>query len=118
MRDFILTFGATILCPHGGIVTHIPMTHAEYRIEGQPPMLFTDQYLVTGCPFIVGSAPNQCIRVLWTTSSMMMFVKGIPVLLRSSVGLAMSITGAVAGPVIVASSQMSVREPDAVTNVN
>ncbi len=118
MRDFILTRSATILCPHGGFVTHIPLTHSEYLIEGQQPMLMTDQYLVTGCPFFVGSMPSQCVRVIWTTASMMMFVQGNPVLLQSSVGIALSVAQVPNGPVIVASCQSTVREPDTVTNVN
>lgn len=117
MGDFLLNTNSVILCPHGGLVTHIPTTFTSYRIEGRRPMLLTDEYMVQGCPG-AGGPMGGCFRVQWVTGSTMLMVKGIPVLTQSSVGLCQTSGGIAAGPAIIASTQLMVQEPTEFTSVD
>jgi hypothetical protein len=117
MGAFLLNENSVILCPHGGVVTHIPITFTTYRIEGRRPMLLTDEYMVQGCPG-AGGPMGGCIRVQWVSGSTMLLVKGIPVLTQTSVGLCQTSAGVAAGPAIIASTQLMVREPDEFTSVD
>ena len=105
------------MCPHGGVVTHIPVTFTSYRIEGRPPMLLTDQYLVQGCPFHAGPM-SPCARVTWVSGSPMLLVRGVPVLTQASIGLCQSHSGIPQGPAIVSSCQLMVPEPGEFTSIN
>jgi len=118
MPAFILTRRSVILCPHGGIVTHIPMTFSEYLINGELPMLLTDQYLINGCPNILGTMPSACFKVVWTSASVYLIIKGSPALLNTSVGLCQAMNGAVQGPAIISSFQTTVAEPTEITVVS
>ena len=117
MGSLLLNTNSVIMCPHGGIVTHVPGTFTSFRILGRPPMLLSDTYLIQGCPFFAGQM-NPCFSVAWVNGSTRMFVRGIPVLVQSSTGLCMSAGGVVQGPAIIASCQLAVMEPDEFTNIN
>ena len=117
MSTFLLNTNSIIMCPHGGIVTHIPTTFTTYRIQGRLPMLMTDEYTITGCPGM-GGPMGGCIRVQWVTGSTMLLVKGIPVLTQTSVGLCQTSNGITAGPAIIAATQLLVQEPTELTNIN
>ncbi len=114
MSAFLLNTNSVIMCPHGGIVTHIPTTYTGYRVQGRRPMLLTDEYLVQGC----NGAAGGCMRVQWVTASTMLMVKGIPVLTQTSVGVCQTAGGLAIGPAIIASTQLMVQEPTEFTNVN
>lgn len=114
--NFLLSQSSVILCPHGGIVNHIPTTSTTFRIEGRLPMLMTDVYLVAGCPFIAGYSPSPCVEVRWVTGSSRLYVKGIPVLTLASVGICSGASAA--GPAIITYCQLGVREPDEPTFIN
>jgi hypothetical protein len=122
MPNYILTTSSVILCPHGAPVTHMASNLGNYRVNGEPPMLLMDQYLVQGCPFIStgpgGAAPNPCIRVQWITGSNFLFVRGAPVLTNVSNGLCYSIRGIPAGPPIITAHQMIETEPTTFTRVD
>lgn len=116
MPNFILTRSSVILCPHGGAVTQIPLTHTDYRVNGEMVMLATDQYVITGCS---GTKPGtNCISVVWTTSSPFLIIKGSPALTNVSVGLCQNAMSGVNGPALIASFQTRVKEPETVTVVN
>ena len=118
MPNYILTNTSVILCPHGGMVTHIPLSISEFTIEGALPLLLTDQYLVVGCPGIVAGGTYPCINAIWVNPSMMLFVRGRPALTNVSTGMVRDAMGIVAGPALVTSFQVSYPEPTTVTNVN
>src|SRR6187549_2131811 len=107
MGNLLLNTGSIIMCPHGGLVSHSSTTWTTYRISGRPPMLQTDLYIVSGCPF---SSP--CTSVQWVTGSTMLLVKGIPVLTVASVGICSSASMIPNGPAIISSTQLGEREPD------
>jgi hypothetical protein len=116
MPNFILTRSSVILCPHGGIVTHIPLNYSSYRVNGEIVMLLTDQYVIVGCP---GTGQGGgCLSVVWTNPSPFLLVSGSPALTNASIALCQSVTGVAGGPAIIASFQTLVREPTTVTVVN
>ncbi len=113
----LLNTHSVIMCPHGGMVTHVPGTFTSYRIAGRPPMLQADTFMVQGCPFYAG-IPSPCTSVMWVTASSMLIVRGSPALTQASVGLCSSAGGAVQGPAIIASCQLMVQEPGELTVIN
>lgn len=101
----ILTTGSTVLCPHGGTVTHVP-GQVDMTVDGQPALLLTDMGLVAGCPFVVpGQGPSPCLSVRWLTGAALTRVRGVPVLLQTSTGLCMNAQQVPQGPPLVASVQ-------------
>ena len=84
-------------------------------------MLLNDQYMIAGCPFVVphgpATVPNPCIRIMWTTGSNFLFVRGVPALTNISVGICQSVRGIPAGPPVIASHQMTFEEPRKMTRV-
>ena len=65
----------------------------------------SDQYLIAGCPFIVGTVPMPCVRIQWIVPAMRVLVNGSPALLQSSVGLCMSAQQTPNGPPSVPMNQ-------------
>lgn len=109
----LLNTHSVIMCCHGGIVQHTPMTNTSFRVDGRRPMLMTDLYTVTGCPFVIGYTPSPCQLVTWVTGSSMLIVKGSPVLTLNSVGIC-----GYSGPAIITYTQTGQREPDEFTSIN
>ncbi|MDH3492735.1 MAG: hypothetical protein OEM82_04235 [Acidobacteriota bacterium] len=118
MPNYILTQSSVILCPHGGLVTHIPISPSEFRIEGMLPMLLTDHYLVSGCPNMGGPGVRPCLDVFWVNPSLMLLVHGIPALTNASVPLVRDVAGVPTGAAIVTSFQFSYPEPSELTQVD
>lgn len=116
MGNLLLNTQTVIMCPHGGIVTHIPGTYTSYRVDGRLPMFLTDQYLIAGCPFLTYTA-SPCARVIWISGSVNLLVRGQPVLTSSSVGLCESASGIMYGPAIITNTQTGQREPDKFTQI-
>lgn len=100
----VLTTASTILCPHGGQAT-LFSSNAEARIDGAPALLLTDQHPVAGCPFTVGPKAQPCIVIRWLVGATMTRVRGVPVVLRTSVGLCFSAEQIPQGAPVVAACQ-------------
>ncbi|NNE67042.1 MAG: hypothetical protein HKN33_10800 [Pyrinomonadaceae bacterium] len=112
MSAYILTSGSTILCSHGAPVMHVPTTPTEYRIEGLPVMLMTDQYLIAGCP--AAAQGMGCFSVIWTNPSAMLLVRGIPALTNLSVGICQGSNA----PAMIVAHQLTETEPNNFKHVN
>ena len=97
--------GAVAMCPHGGQVTTIS-ADARVLVSGTPVALMTDQFLVAGCTFVLGTVPQPCVMVQWTTPAAGTVVNGQPAVTAASVGLCIAANGAPNGPAIVASTQL------------
>jgi hypothetical protein len=110
MPNFILTKSSVIVCPHGGMVAHMPMSYPGELINGEVPMLFNDTYVVSGCSHFVAGSGSACLRVEWTLPSPTKRIGGIPVLINTSVGLCRSASGTVQGPAVVAAFQTAVTD--------
>ena len=104
---YLLDAGAAITCPHGGQVTATAAT-SNVSVAGQPPLLPTDGFSVSGCTFNISGAPSPCIQVRWTAPSANVSVRGTPVLLSSSIGLCVSAAQAPQGTALVTGFQTRV----------
>ncbi len=99
--------GAVATCPHGGQVTTIS-ADTRVLVSGMPVALMSDQFMVAGCVFTVGAAPQPCVQVQWMTPTAETLVTGQPAITALSVGLCIAANGAPNGPAIVASTQLRV----------
>ncbi len=117
MGDLLLSSDSVLMCPHGGLITHIPSTATTYRISGRPPILLGDVFVIAGCPFYAG-APSPCTVAQWMTASTKLIVMGRPVLTVNSIGMCIGANGAPQGPIIIAAHQLGEREPDEVTVID
>ena len=97
----MMTVNATLFCPHGGAV-QIITTNVRAKVGGALAALSTDQFLITGCPFVVGIVPSPCLTVQWVVTDLRSTISGAPTLGRNSVGLCMNAAQAPQGPVIIA----------------
>ena len=122
MPNYILTTSSTIMCPHGAVVNHIPTYFGSYRVNGEIPMLRTDQYLIAGCPFILPLGmiplPNPCIRIMWISASNFLFVRGVQALTNVSIGICQSANGIPPGPPIITAFQTVETEPNTLKRVD
>ncbi len=64
MPGFILTLGATLTCPHGGLV-NVSASTTRMSVGGLSVVRVGDQHTVSGCPFRAGDTPQPCVRVVW-----------------------------------------------------
>lgn len=116
MGNLLLNTHSVIMCPHGGMVSHVPTTYTSYRVDGRLPMFVTDLFVVAGCPNVI-YGPSPCTMVTWLNGTVNLIVKGQPVLTIASVGLCQSASGVMQGPAIIAQTQTGQREPDELTIV-
>lgn len=114
----LLNTHSTILCHHGGIVSHIPNGYTTYRVDGQLPMKMSDTYLITGCPNAAGLYASPCQRVDWLVGSMMLIINGSPALTLTSTGICVTGIGSVVGPAIITRAQTAKLEPTELTIIN
>lgn len=104
----VLTTASTVMCPHGGTV-QLFTSNVDMLVDGAAALLLTDQHPVAGCPFTVGPKVQPCVLVRWLVGATLTRVRGIPVLLQTSVGLCFSAEQVPQGPPIVAAVQPRVR---------
>lgn len=107
---FILTSRSMILCMHGGMVMHLPTGFSGELINGEIPMTLNDTYVVVGCPHTMPGMPSPCTSVVWITASTSRFINGVPVLIHTSIGNCMNISGMPQGIAIIASFQTTVMD--------
>jgi hypothetical protein len=100
----LFVVGAVAMCPHGGQITTIS-SDTRVLAGGMPVALMTDQFMVAGCAFVVGTVPQPCIKVQWTTPTVETLINGQPAITALSVGLCIAANGAPNGPAIIASTQ-------------
>lgn len=100
MSTPILTSQTPVNCGHAGVATHVP-TQARVRIAGSPVALASDQHAVAGCA-LSGSGGPPCVTLAWTIPAMRVRVSGQPVLVQTSLPVAV-------GPGIVMPGQVRVR---------
>lgn len=106
MPAFLVQNGATIMCPHGGVIQAIPGGgNVRVRMSGQFIMLATDSFLVTGCPL-----PQPCFSVQWTAGlASRVRVQGQPALLQNGQGICLNVAQVPTGPPVIAATQTRVR---------
>jgi hypothetical protein len=99
----ILTTTSTVMCPHGGVALLVT-SNSEALIDGAPALLQSDVHPIVGCSFTpVAYVP--CLTIRWVTGATQTSVRGVPVLLQSSVGLCLNAAQVPQGTAIVAQVQ-------------
>ena len=83
MPGFLLHLGATVQCSHAG-QAQPTVTNPRVLVSGQPIVTQSSPYLITGCPFMVGSSPSPCITAQWITGAVRVTSNGMPVLFMDS----------------------------------
>ena len=99
----ILTTTSTVMCPHGGQAV-LFSSQADMLIDGAPALLLTDVHPVVGCTF-TPVAYSPCVTIRWLSGATQANVRGVPVLLQTSVGLCQNAAQAPQGTAIVAQVQ-------------
>lgn len=100
MAAGILDLGCTVQCPHGGQATVTPGSTAV-SLGGQPALLVTDATTIAGCPFNVSGSPVPCVTIRWSVPAARDRVRGVAVLLQTSLGLCLNAAGAPQGAALV-----------------
>lgn len=116
MASPLLNTNSIIMCPHGGIASHTPTSGTSYRVDGRVPMLETDLYTVSGCPYGHRQS-GPCFRIQWVTASNMLIIKGRRALTYESVGICQSASGIAYGPAVVTYTQTGQLEPATLTRI-
>lgn len=84
MPGFVLHFGATVLCSHGG-QAQPTMVNPRVLVSGQPVVTLTAPYVVAGCALPPPPAANgPCITAQFMTGATRVLAEGVPVLLLDS----------------------------------
>jgi hypothetical protein len=107
MSGMLLHVGAVIMCSHAGQVQIAP-GNPRVTLGGQPAATTADSFVVAGCPFVVGTASQPCLRIDWIVPAARVKIGGSPAVLSTSTGLGIGPTQAPQGPPIVSTSQMRV----------
>jgi uncharacterized Zn-binding protein involved in type VI secretion len=96
--------GATAICSHAGQVQTIS-SNTRVLVNGMPVATLADQFLVAGCPFVIGTTPHPCVRIQWLTPATRVMVMGQPAILQSSTGLGLAPDQAPQGPPTIVATQ-------------
>lgn len=78
----LLHLGAQVLCTHGGLATPTA-PNPRVLVSGQPTILMSTPYLITGCPFNTGT-PVPCVSGQWVVAATRVFSNGQPLVLMDS----------------------------------
>jgi hypothetical protein len=96
----VLTTGSSAQCPHGGFVLLTTSNTLLYAGDF-PVLLESDVHTVSGCPFAVGPDYMPCLTVQWEAGADSLAVKGVGVLVSSSVGTCLNAAGVPQGIAVV-----------------
>lgn len=84
MPGFILHFGATVICAHGG-QAQPTAPNPRVSVSGQPTVLMTAPYVVAGCTLPPPPAANgPCVSAQWLTGTTRVMSDGQPLVVQSS----------------------------------
>ena len=84
MPGFLLHFGATVLCSHGGQAQPTAV-NPRVLVSGQPTVTIPSPYVVAGCTLPPPPAANgPCITAQFVTSATRIASNGQPLLLLDS----------------------------------
>ncbi len=100
--------GITAICPHSGQIS-VVSTNTRVKAMGQYVAVMGDTYTVAGCPFMVGTKPQPCVKVQWIVPAIRVKVMGKQVLLKGSTGICLSAEQIPQGPPNVIVTQMRVK---------
>jgi hypothetical protein len=104
MDDF-LTSSSALRCPHGGMVVATPAS-GQVRFGGDPAVVTTDTFSISGCPFPPGGPPHPCVTVNWIRPATRSTARGGHTLTMDSIGLCLAKDKAVQGQVVITATQV------------
>jgi len=104
MAGNTLNINSSLQCPHGGTV-QIISSNVRVKVDNAYAALATDQFIVAGCPFIIGLVPSPCITVQWILTDLRSKVSSTATLSQGSVGLCLNAMQAPQGPVVILNTQ-------------
>jgi hypothetical protein len=70
--------------------------------------VLTDQGLIAGCVFTVGTKPQPCVTTRWIAAATRVTASGVPLLINPCIALCLSAEQIPGGPPIITGSQMRV----------
>jgi len=108
MAGNTLNVNSMLQCTHGGSVKIIS-ANARMKVDNAFAALATDQFLIAGCPFIIGVVSSPCITVQWILTDLRSKVNSTPTLSQSSVGLCLNAMQVPQGPVVIANTQVKTK---------
>ena len=94
-----LTTASVMMCPHGGTVK-ATSSNTRVTAAGAPMLRSTDSFVITGCPFSIGSQYHPCVTVKWVQTAQHSKI-GDPTLNVDSLGLCQAGDQAVQGLVSI-----------------
>ena len=100
MPGFILHFGATVMCAHGGQAQPVA-PNPRVLVSGQPVTTQTPPYVVAGCPFVTPGGNGPCVTGQWVMGATRVFSNGAPVAIMG----AMSICAPTGTPMMAVQAQ-------------
>jgi hypothetical protein len=101
MPGFLLHFGATVLCSHGGQAQPTAV-QPRVLVSGQPVVTLAAPYVVAGCALPPPPAANgPCVTAQFLMGATRVFAEGLPILLQDSQAICVP-TGT---PLIIAATQ-------------
>jgi hypothetical protein len=103
MAGFLLHQGATVTCAHGG-QAEPTATAGRVLVGGEPVVVQSDIYVISGCPFVPPAGNGPCVTAEWISGATRVFAQGIPVVLSDSQAVCVP-TGA---PLVIIESQQRV----------
>jgi hypothetical protein len=84
MPGYLLHQGATVLCLHAG-QAQPAVTNPRVKVGGQPVVVQTSTYTVSGCTLPPPTAGNgPCVTATWITAATRVRAGGTPLLLQDS----------------------------------
>ena len=86
MPGFILHFGATVMCAHGGQAQPVA-PNPRVLVSGQPVTTQTPPYVVAGCPFVTPGGNGPCVTAQWVVAATRVIVGGQFVLIQGSLSV-------------------------------
>jgi hypothetical protein len=105
MPGFLLHFGATVLCSHGGQAVPA-VTNPRVMVGGLPTVTLAAPYTVAGCTLPPPTAGNgPCVTAAFVSSAVRVTSGGQPLLLIDSQSVAVP-TGT---PLMIVSTQVRVK---------
>jgi hypothetical protein len=65
MPGYLLDSASKVLCAHAGNGL-ASVTNPRVKLSGQPSIVQSNSYSVSGCSFTIGTTPSPCVTAQWT----------------------------------------------------
>lgn len=86
MSGSLLHAGAVVMCAHAGQAQPM-VSNPRVKVGGQPTVVQSSTYSVSGCSFNISGTPSPCVTAQWTTAALRVRSNGQPLLLQDSQAL-------------------------------